>query len=105
MMPIVRGIRIAAVLAAFSAIAAAPAGAQQLQSGKPIRLIVGLAAGGGNPDLLARQRAETGVTSIAVADPVAADKVGDVTYSGPDAVTRLVQDTCENTGTLIEVPA
>ena len=60
--------------------------------------VVGLAAGGGNPDLLARQRAETGVTSIAVADPVAADKVGDVTYSGPDAVTRLVQDTCENTG-------
>ncbi len=57
--------------------------------------VVGLAAGGGNPDLLARQRAETGVTSIAVADPVAADKVGEVTYSGPDAVTRLVQDTCE----------
>jgi 1-deoxy-D-xylulose-5-phosphate reductoisomerase len=60
--------------------------------------VVGLAAGGGNPDLLARQRAETGVTNIAVADPAAADKVGDVTYSGPDAVTRLVQDTCENTG-------
>ncbi|WP_431232762.1 1-deoxy-D-xylulose-5-phosphate reductoisomerase [Mycolicibacterium psychrotolerans] len=55
--------------------------------------VVGLAAGGGNPDLLARQRAETGVTSIAVADPVAADKVGDVTYSGPDAVTRLVENT------------
>ena len=31
--------------------------------------VVGLAAGGGNPDLLARQRAETGVTNIAVADP------------------------------------
>ncbi|WP_431239589.1 1-deoxy-D-xylulose-5-phosphate reductoisomerase [Mycolicibacterium aichiense] len=57
--------------------------------------VVGLAAGGGNPDLLARQRAETGVTSVAVADPAAADQVGDVTYSGPDAVTRLVQDTCE----------
>lgn len=57
--------------------------------------VVGLAAGGGNPDLLARQRAETGVTSVAVADPAAADQVGEVTYSGPDAVTRLVQDTCE----------
>ncbi|QEN15067.1 1-deoxy-D-xylulose-5-phosphate reductoisomerase [Mycolicibacterium sp. ELW1] len=55
--------------------------------------VVGLAAGGGNPELLARQRAETGVTSIAVADPVAADKVGEVTYSGPDAVTRLVENT------------
>ncbi|GAA2799667.1 1-deoxy-D-xylulose-5-phosphate reductoisomerase [Mycolicibacterium pallens] len=55
--------------------------------------VVGLAAGGGNPDLLARQRAETGVTNIAVADPAAAEKVGDVTYSGPDAVTRLVQET------------
>ena len=55
--------------------------------------VVGLAAGGGNPDLLARQRAETGVTRIAVADPAAADRVGEVTYSGPDAATRLVRDT------------
>jgi 1-deoxy-D-xylulose-5-phosphate reductoisomerase len=55
--------------------------------------VVGLAAGGGNPDLLARQRAETSVTNIAVADPAAAEKVGDVTYSGPDAVTRLVENT------------
>ena len=55
--------------------------------------IVGLAAGGGNPDLLARQRAETSVINIAVADPAAAEKVGEVTYSGPDAVTRLVQNT------------
>ena len=31
--------------------------------------VVGLAAGGGNPDLLAAQRAQTGVTNIAVADP------------------------------------
>ena len=55
--------------------------------------VVGLAAGDGNPDLLARQRAETGVTRIAVADPAAADRVGEVTYSGPDAATRLVRDT------------
>jgi len=55
--------------------------------------VVGLAAGGGNPDLLARQRAETSVTNVAVADPAAAEKVGDVTYSGPDAVTRLVENT------------
>ncbi|MGB7504793.1 MAG: 1-deoxy-D-xylulose-5-phosphate reductoisomerase [Mycobacterium sp.] len=55
--------------------------------------VVGLAAGGGNPDLLARQRTQTGVTNIAVADPVAATALGDVTYSGPEAVTRLVEDT------------
>ncbi|TDO17612.1 1-deoxy-D-xylulose 5-phosphate reductoisomerase [Mycobacterium sp. BK086] len=60
--------------------------------------VVGLAAGGGNPDLLARQRAETGVTNIAVADPAAAETIGDVTYSGPDGVTRLVEDACEKNG-------
>src|SRR3954451_12634196 len=55
--------------------------------------VVGLAAGGGNPDLLARQRADVGVTNIAVADDAAASQVGDVTYAGPDAVTRLVENT------------
>ena len=55
--------------------------------------VVGLAAGGGNPELLARQRAETGVRNVAVADETAAGGLGDVTYSGPDACTRLVQDT------------
>ncbi|MCV7345794.1 1-deoxy-D-xylulose-5-phosphate reductoisomerase [Mycolicibacterium rhodesiae] len=54
--------------------------------------VVGLAAGGGNPDLLARQRAQTGVTNVAVADEAAADRVGDVTYRGPDAATRLVEN-------------
>ncbi|MFN3004878.1 1-deoxy-D-xylulose-5-phosphate reductoisomerase [Mycolicibacterium wolinskyi] len=55
--------------------------------------VVGLAAGGGNPELLSAQRAETGVSNIAVADPAAAERIGDVTYAGPDAVTRLVEDT------------
>lgn len=55
--------------------------------------IVGLAAGGGNAELLARQRTETGVTNIAVADPTAAERIGDVTYAGDDAATRLVEDT------------
>ena len=55
--------------------------------------VVGLAAGGGNPDLLARQRAETGVTNVAVADEGAAAQVGDVTYAGPEAATRLVENT------------
>ncbi|BBX87665.1 1-deoxy-D-xylulose-5-phosphate reductoisomerase [Mycolicibacterium aubagnense] len=55
--------------------------------------IVGLAAGGGNAELLARQRAETGVTNIAVADAAAAERIGDVTYAGADAATRLVQET------------
>jgi 1-deoxy-D-xylulose-5-phosphate reductoisomerase len=55
--------------------------------------VVGLAAGGGNPGLLAQQRAEMGVTNIAVADDAAAAQVGDVTYAGPDAVTSLVENT------------
>lgn len=55
--------------------------------------VVGLAAGGGSPELLARQRAETGVTAVAVADPAAAERLGDVRYSGPEAATRLVCDT------------
>jgi 1-deoxy-D-xylulose-5-phosphate reductoisomerase len=54
--------------------------------------LVGLAAGGAHPALLARQRAETGVTNIAVADERAAQAVGDVTYCGPDAATRLVEN-------------
>src|SRR6478752_2915473 len=60
--------------------------------------VVGLAAGGGNPALLAKQRAETGVTAVAVADEAAAAQVGDVTYAGPDAVTHLVEEACEKTG-------
>jgi 1-deoxy-D-xylulose-5-phosphate reductoisomerase len=55
--------------------------------------VVGLAAGGANPDTLMRQRAETGVTNIAVADERAARRVGGVPFSGPDAVTRLVEET------------
>ncbi len=55
--------------------------------------VVGLAAGGANLDMLQRQRAETGVTNIAVADERAAERVGDVPFRGPDAVTRLVRET------------
>jgi 1-deoxy-D-xylulose-5-phosphate reductoisomerase len=55
--------------------------------------LVGLAAGGASPELLARQRAQTGVTNLAVADEPAAQAIGDVTYSGPDAVVRLIENT------------
>jgi 1-deoxy-D-xylulose-5-phosphate reductoisomerase len=55
--------------------------------------LVGLAAGGGNADLLARQRAETGVSNLAVADERAAQTIGDVTFTGPDAATRLIENT------------
>ena len=55
--------------------------------------LVGLGAGGAHPDLLARQRAETGVSNIAVADQRTAQTLGDVTYHGPDAVTRLIENT------------
>jgi 1-deoxy-D-xylulose-5-phosphate reductoisomerase len=55
--------------------------------------VVGLAAGGANVDTLRRQRAETGVTNIAVADDRAAQMVGNVPYRGSDAVTRLIEET------------
>ena len=45
--------------------------------------LVGMAAGGANPDALRRQRAETGITNIAVADEHAAQVVGDVPFRGP----------------------
>jgi 1-deoxy-D-xylulose-5-phosphate reductoisomerase len=52
--------------------------------------VVGLAAGGGNVELLARQAAETGVRNVAVADP---DATIEAAYRGPDAATRIVEDT------------
>ncbi len=55
--------------------------------------VVGLAAGGANVDTLLRQRAETGVTNIAITDDHAAQMVGNVPYHGPDAVTQLVEET------------
>jgi 1-deoxy-D-xylulose-5-phosphate reductoisomerase len=55
--------------------------------------LVGLAAGGANPELLARQRTETGISNLAVADKRAAQAIGDVTYEGPDAVVRLIENT------------
>jgi 1-deoxy-D-xylulose-5-phosphate reductoisomerase len=55
--------------------------------------VVGLAAGGGNADLLDRQRTQIGVTNVAVADEEAAARIGNVTYAGPEAVTRLVENT------------
>jgi 1-deoxy-D-xylulose-5-phosphate reductoisomerase len=53
--------------------------------------VVGLAAGGANARLLAEQRDATGVTNIAVTDPKA--DIDGVTHSGPDAVTRLIENT------------
>lgn len=55
--------------------------------------VVGLAAGGGNTDMLAAQRAATGVTNIAVADDAAAARLGDVPHAGPEAATRIVEET------------
>jgi 1-deoxy-D-xylulose-5-phosphate reductoisomerase len=64
--------------------------------------VVGLAAGGGNPDLLAQQAQRAGVTNVAVADPTAAQRVGDagvtVRHRGPDAATRIVESAVETTG-------
>ncbi|MBS9534172.1 1-deoxy-D-xylulose-5-phosphate reductoisomerase [Mycobacterium sp. M1] len=70
-------------------------GTQALQviAANPDRFeVVGLAAGGGRPELLAAQCAETGVRNVAVADERAADAL-DAGYRGADGVTRLVEDT------------
>ncbi|BAX98453.1 1-deoxy-D-xylulose 5-phosphate reductoisomerase [Mycobacteroides stephanolepidis] len=55
--------------------------------------VVGLAAGGGNIDLLRQQIADTGVTNVAVADKRAAERLDVPVLSGPDAVTELVENT------------
>ncbi|QBJ98046.1 1-deoxy-D-xylulose-5-phosphate reductoisomerase [Rhodococcus sp. ABRD24] len=56
--------------------------------------VVGLAAGGGNIDLLASQIRDTGVTRVAVADPGAAARLDlPGVLSGPGSVTELVRET------------
>jgi 1-deoxy-D-xylulose-5-phosphate reductoisomerase len=77
--------------------------------------VVGLAAGGGNPELLARQAVEFGVPVVAVADPAAVTSVtealkaqagvtdrgsaaspdGPVLTAGPDAVSDLAALPCD----------
>ncbi|WP_280482280.1 1-deoxy-D-xylulose-5-phosphate reductoisomerase [Nocardia cyriacigeorgica] len=54
--------------------------------------VVGLAARGGNADLLAAQMAATGTANVAVADSGAAQRLG-VELGGPGAVTELVRRT------------
>lgn len=54
--------------------------------------VVGLAAGGGKPDLLREQIAATGVSNVAVADATVGERLG-VALSGPDSVTELVRRT------------
>ncbi|NLG54175.1 MAG: 1-deoxy-D-xylulose-5-phosphate reductoisomerase [Rhodococcus sp.] len=54
--------------------------------------VVGLAAGGGNIELLQQQIRATGVREVAVADPRAAAKLDLPVRSGPDAATQLVRD-------------
>jgi 1-deoxy-D-xylulose-5-phosphate reductoisomerase len=57
-------------------------------------VVVGLAAGGGNIELLRRQIAETGVRRVAVAQPEAAAELDfPGVLSGPRAVTELVEST------------
>ncbi|MFI9404173.1 1-deoxy-D-xylulose-5-phosphate reductoisomerase [Nocardia sp. NPDC052316] len=54
--------------------------------------VVGLAARGGNTELLAAQMAATGTRNVAVADAAAAQRL-DVPLAGPDAATELVRRT------------
>lgn len=54
--------------------------------------VVGLAARGGNTELLAAQLAATGTRNVAVADPAAGARL-DIALSGPGAVTELVRRT------------
>ncbi|WP_062992840.1 1-deoxy-D-xylulose-5-phosphate reductoisomerase [Nocardia anaemiae] len=54
--------------------------------------VVGLAARGGNTELLAAQMAATRTRNVAVADPAAGTRL-DLALSGPGAVTELVRRT------------
>ncbi|MFQ6328168.1 1-deoxy-D-xylulose-5-phosphate reductoisomerase [Nocardia sp. CWNU-33] len=54
--------------------------------------VVGLAARGGNTELLAAQMAATNTRNVAVADPTAAQQL-DLALGGPGAVTELVRRT------------
>lgn len=72
-------------------------GTQALQviAANPDRFrVVGLAARGGSPELLAEQIRATGIDidAVAVAEPAAAAQLG-VSLAGPDAVTELVRRT------------
>jgi 1-deoxy-D-xylulose-5-phosphate reductoisomerase len=49
--------------------------------------VTGLAAGGGNPDLLAKQAATLGVTTVAVADPGAVDALRDALERQPGSAS------------------
>ena len=65
----VRGIRVAALALAGALTVLAPAQAQELQNGKPIRLIVGLSAGGGTDvtaRLIAQQMTQNMGTTVLV---------------------------------------
>ncbi|MGB3770240.1 MAG: 1-deoxy-D-xylulose-5-phosphate reductoisomerase [Rhodococcus sp. (in: high G+C Gram-positive bacteria)] len=68
--------------------------ALEVMAARPDRFeVVGLAAGGGNLDLLRQQIAETGVTEVAVADPGSAQRLDHRgVRSGEKAATDLVRD-------------
>ena len=68
--------------------------------------VVALAAGGGQPDLLARQAAEFGVAAVAVASPAAVtqvqdalrahmDRTGPQLLCGPDSVSEVAAWPCD----------
>ncbi|WP_083975308.1 1-deoxy-D-xylulose-5-phosphate reductoisomerase [Herbidospora daliensis] len=66
--------------------------------------VAGLAAGGGRPDLLARQAAEFGVPSVAVADPAALPALREALsargaapelLAGPEGVAELASRPCD----------
>ena len=66
--------------------------------------VVALAAGGRDPDLIARQAAELEVTSVAIGDPAQADAVRAALraagssaelLAGPDAATELAARSCD----------
>jgi len=62
--------------------------------------VTGLAAGGGNPDLLVEQARALRPDMVAISDPDAADRIaaaldGIEVWAGPDAATRLAAVDCD----------
>lgn len=68
------------------------------RAGRDRLRVVGLGAGGSDPDALAAQVEATGAGAVAVADPGAAELIAErfpevTVYAGPEAATRIVEET------------
>ena len=86
-MSLMRHVRLTGLLLAGALSLTAQAGAQDLQTGKPIRLIVGLAAGGGT-DVTARLIAQQMTQNMGMTVLVENKPGGNFIPAGKEVLTR-----------------